>query len=125
MRATSSDGDPGLILVHQSPPERSDAFFAKHAPNARVIADTSGALYDEFALGHGGFWELFGPVVWWRGFLAMLRGHFIGRMGADPLRMPGVFLVRGREVLWSHRARHAGDHPDFDQVRAALPVPTA
>ncbi len=37
------------------------------------------------------------------------------RMG-DVWRMPGLFLVAEDRLLWSHRFRHAGDHPEFAEI---------
>ena len=34
--------------------------------------------------------------------------------------MPGVFLVQGGRVLWSHQYRHAGDHPDLARIPELL-----
>jgi hypothetical protein len=30
--------------------------------------------------------------------------------------MPGLFLVKDDTILWRHRFRHAGDHPDFARI---------
>jgi hypothetical protein len=30
--------------------------------------------------------------------------------------MPGLFLVKDDAILWRHRFRHAGDHPDFARI---------
>ena len=31
--------------------------------------------------------------------------------------MPGLFVARGAEIVWSYRARHQADHPEFAQPR--------
>ena len=48
---------------------------------------------------------------------AASKGHVLGKIVGDPLQMPGFFWVRGRDILWQHDFKHAGDHPDL----AALP----
>jgi hypothetical protein len=52
------------------------------------------------------------------GLRAAAKGHVLGRIVGDPMQMPGMFWVRGGEILWRHDFRHAGDHPDL----AALPA---
>ena len=48
---------------------------------------------------------------------AAAKGHVVGRPVGDVMQMPGLFYVKGTDVLWKHDFRHVGDHPDF----AALP----
>ncbi len=36
-------------------------------------------------------------------------------MTGSPWTMPGAFLVERDRILWQHIARHAGDHPDYQQ----------
>ena len=45
----------------------------------------------------GGFRQLFGLKVWWRGFQAFLAGHGIGGLNGNGFRMPGTFLIKAAE----------------------------
>ena len=49
----------------------------------------------------------------------------MGRPVGDPWTMPALLLLAppslpggDAAVLWEHRPRHAGDHPDFDAIPA-------
>jgi len=61
-----------------------------------------------------------------RGFLrrdwpgARAEGHGGGERTGDIWRLPGVFLVQGARVLWSHEYRYAGDHPEWDRIPAPV-----
>jgi hypothetical protein len=59
------------------------------------------------------------PVL--RAVKATLKGHTVGPPQGDPWRLGGFFLVdENLQVLWSHQASHAGDHPSLDEVAAAF-----
>lgn len=63
--------------------------------------------------------SMLSPTLWGRGLQALSKGHFVGRPVGDPLRMPGLFLVdRAGTLLWGHRSKHAGDHPDLTTLPA-------
>jgi hypothetical protein len=62
--------------------------------------------------------QLFGPRALARGLQAAFKGHGIGWPVGDPLLMPGAFLMRGDQMLWSHEYRHVGDHPNLADVVA-------
>jgi hypothetical protein len=120
MQAARAKGFPAPIFIHRASVEAADAFFGSRAPEARAIADPDGTLFGAFGLQRGTLGQLLGPAVWWRGLRAMLKGNFVGRPTGNETQMPGAFLVRGREILWQHRARHAGDHPDLGAMLRAL-----
>jgi hypothetical protein len=94
------------------------AFFGRFWPEARAVSDLSKRFYTAFGLHKGSVRALFGPSVWASGLRAACKGNGVGRPVGDPWIMPGVFLVSHDTILWQHRARHAGDHPDFANVAA-------
>ncbi len=104
-----------LVLVHMGDEPRSAPFFAKYRLHdiARV-SDPERSLYRAFGLPRGGFSDLFGPKVWWRGFqAAILARHGVGMLAGDGFQMPGVFLIFHGEVLRSYRHQSAADRPDY------------
>lgn len=125
LHAAKTNGFPAPVFIHRASVEAADAFFAKRAPKARAVADPEGALFAAFGLGRGSLLQLMGPAVWWRGLRAMWKGNTLGRPAGDIWQLPGAFLVNGRQILWQHRARNAGDHPDLKEVRQALGLSAA
>lgn len=109
---------PPVLFFFQGTPEQGRAFFEKLWPDARAVADLPKNFYDGFGLERGGVGEMFGARVWACGVRAAAKGHFIGAPVGDPWTMPGVFLVRGADVLWQHDFAHAGDHPDWASIPA-------
>ncbi len=64
---------------------------------------------------------MFGPGVRAAGLRGVLKGHLGGRPVGDAWIMPGLFLVEGEVILWEHRYRNAGAHPDFTRIIDHLP----
>jgi hypothetical protein len=60
------------------------------------------------------------PALWSAERRARAKGHEGGERTGDIWRLPGVFLVEGARVMWSHEFRHAGDHPEWDRIPALV-----
>lgn len=94
----------------------AERFFARWWPEARAIADPTGALYDAFGITNGNFRTLFGPAVFAAFFRALRTGARVGRASANPTREAGCFVVARDAILWRHPFAHVGDHPDFPRI---------
>ena len=90
-----------------------EAFFAKAWPEARAVSDPSKTFYKAFELERASLGEVFGPGAAACAIRAAAKGHVGGKAVGDPWQMPGLFLVKGAEVFWSHDFAHIGDHPDL------------
>ena len=111
-----------LALVHMG----DDASLASIAEKYGVgdvsrVSDTERRLYQALELRRGEFRQLFGPMVWIRGFAAWRRGHKVGRMVGDGFQMPGVFLIERGRVVRAYRHQSAADRPDYQAL--ACPAP--
>ncbi len=113
-----------LVLVHMLHNGKETQYLGERGGVAR-IADPRCELYRAFGLGKGGFLELFGPHVWWRGALAIFKGCGMGHLAGDGLQMPGAFLFRNGKIISSQRARSASDLPDLPGLFQALPLPAS
>jgi len=113
-----------LVLVHMLGNGAEIRYLGGHAEVAR-IADPRCELYRAFGLGKGGILELFGPRVWWLGFLSIFKGCGVGHLAGNGLQMPGAFLFQDGEILASQRARSASDLPDLAGLFGALEHPPA
>lgn len=113
-----------LVLVHMLQNGKETEFLGERSGVAR-IADPRCELYRAFGLGKGGFLELFGPHVWWRGTIAIFHGCGVGHLAGDGLQMPGAFLFRHGKIISSQRAHSASDLPDLPGLFQALPLPAS
>ena len=121
--AKADEAFPDILFVHRASVEAATRYFEQRFPGAHTVADPEGVLYAAFALPRGSWWQVLGPKIWWRGLVAMLRGHVASKPTGHVLQMPGAFLVRAGNVLWQHRARHSADHPHLDQMLAVAGQP--
>jgi hypothetical protein len=56
------------------------------------------------------------PAVWLRNIQTTLKGNFVGKFVGDVWMMPGIFLVKNKNIIWQHDFQHVGDHPDFSRI---------
>lgn len=117
-KVSSSDGSfPRVLLFFQGTVEQGREFFAGRWPEARAVADLPKYFYERLGLTRGSVRQMFGPRAWACGFRAMAKGHFVGmKVIGDPWLMPGVFLVRERQIVWKHDFDQPGDHPDWNSI---------
>ena len=112
-----------LVLVHMLQSGRETRYLGQRGDEVARIADPRCELYRAFGLGKGGFLELFGPRVWWRGVMSLFKGCGVGHLAGDGLQMPGAFLFRDGKIISSQRASSASDLPDLPGLFRALPSP--
>lgn len=114
-RADVTQEGARIVLVHLGDSARLDRFLTKRGlGDVSRIADRSQSLYRAFGLLRGGWRQLAGPKVLWRGFVeGVLWRHGLGKPAADASQMPGVFLIRDGEIARRFRHRSAADRPDY------------
>lgn len=106
-----------LVLVHMLQSGEEMEYLGKNS-NILRIADPRCELYRAFGLGKGGFLELFGPQVWWRGAIAIFKGCGVGHLAGDGLQMPGAFVFHQGKVTASQPAQTAADLPNLEALFA-------
>jgi AhpC/TSA antioxidant enzyme len=111
---------PPVLFFSQSCAAEAVEFFEKHWPEARVVCDPDKAFYSAMGLRQGTFGQVWGLRVWTCSFRALAKGHVMSKPIGDPWLMPGVFLVRGQEILWCHVYEHQGDNPDWSKIPSYL-----
>lgn len=116
--AERDPGFPPVLFFTQSTSTELRAFLRRDWPGARAVADPEREFYAAFGVERMSPLGLLRPGLWQAERRARRKGHASGERVGDIWRMPGVFLVAGDRVLWSHEFRHAGDHPDWDRIPA-------
>ncbi len=106
-----------LVLVHMLQSGEEVDYLGQNSDVVR-IADPRCELYRAFGLGKGGFLELFGPQVWWRGAIAVFKGCGIGHLAGDGLQMPGAFVFHHGKVTAAQPAQSAADLPNLEALFA-------
>ena len=110
-----------LVLVHMLR-SGEEIDYLGHNSDIPRIADPRCELYRSFGLGKGGFLELFGPHVWWRGAISVFKGCGVGHLAGDGLQMPGAFVFHEGKVVCSQPAQSAADLPDLTALFNRTPV---
>ena len=116
-RSTIEDRGVLLVLVHMSEDEEAVRYLdSTGMADLQRISDPQRRIYRTLGLERGGPWQLFGPVVWWRGSLALIKGYGIGRLDGDGFQMPGTFLLYRGKLVKAFRHRSAADRPDYMDI---------
>lgn len=117
-RKTIEEKGARLIFVHMADEETANRYFVRYnLADISHIADPACHYYTSFGLLKGTFKQLFGLSSWIRGFEAgILEGHGIGKQMGDDFQMPGIFLIRNREVKERYIHKLASDRPDYDKL---------
>jgi hypothetical protein len=113
------------VLVHQGDDDKAATFLeAHHLDDLPRVRDLERRTYRAFELRRGGLNALFGPRVWWRGFVAgVLGGHGLGTLDGDGFQLGGAFLVRDGRIVQAFRHRSAADRPDYLRIAVQVPGP--
>ena len=108
------------MLVHLSAECEAGAFFARYGlADVARFSDPEQKLYRAFGLARGSWWQVLGPKVIWRGFVAaIVRRHGFGRPQADVRQMPGAFLLREGAIVRAFRHESSADRPDYCELAA-------
>ncbi|MEM9827831.1 MAG: hypothetical protein AAF958_14665 [Planctomycetota bacterium] len=105
-----------LAIVHMGPEDDATAnyFAGQGVGEVDRFSDPQCEVYRGLGIGRGRVTELFGPTVWWRGFLAaIIRGHGVGKLGGDGFRMGGLALIQNRKIVAAKPNTSAADRPDY------------
>jgi hypothetical protein len=107
---------PPVLFVHSGTESQGAEVIGDLWPEARAIADPDRQLYEAIGLRRGTVGQVFGPKVWWRTFLALLKGHRQRRVLGDARVMPGMFLIRSESIVWMHEYAYNGDKPEYGTI---------
>ncbi|MFK7916759.1 MAG: AhpC/TSA family protein [Ilumatobacter sp.] len=105
-----------MVFVYQGTADQGPMFFERLDSDAIAVADPDGELYEHFEIERGGWREMFGLRSWAAGIRATAKGHLINRKVGDAWTLPTIVAVRNERIVGEFRGRHAGDHPDVEQL---------
>ena len=100
--------------MHAAPPSEADRFFERAglADIARV-SDPALEHYRAFDLQTTATADLLNPRLWMRGATCALSHGFGTQPPAMLAQLPGVFVVRRRDILAAYRHHSPADRPDY------------
>ena len=117
-REAIEQGGTQVAFVHTGREADAAPAFARFGlGDLPRFADLDGVLYRAFGLGRSGLGMMFAPRVWLRGLqAAFLKGHGVGGLQGDGMRMPGVFLVHRGRVVRAFRHTTPADRPSYEEL---------
>ena len=114
VKSTLQSDGAQIAFVHGGTPDEAAPWFAKYGlDDVTVISDPALAHYRAFGLGRTSATSLIDPRVWSRGAVCALS-HGFGAQTPEMMRqLPGVFVMRGGEVVSEFRHSSPADRPDY------------
>jgi peroxiredoxin len=105
------------VFVHLGTPERAKPFFDYYGiGDVERISDPEAAIYHrpEFQLSRvHPFLSLLLPKVWVGWLKGAIFRHGIGMIKEDGHQMPGIFFLKGSQIVRQFRYRTIADEPDY------------
>ena len=117
--AAENPNFPEIIFVHQGDKQEGDAFFQEFYPNAPHIADPKLKLFRLFKIPVAPMIDILHPVMIWRAIKLTLMGYPNEQKG-NPRILSGTFLFFNGKLAWSHRAKIAGDEPNWSKLKVLV-----
>ena len=111
------------VFVHMGTPERAKPYFDYYGlSDVERISDSEAAMYHHpaFALGrmHPAL-NLVSPRVWAGWLKGSIVNHGIGAFKEDAHQMPGLFLLKGADIVRRFHYKSIADRPNY--VKFASP----
>ena len=110
------------ILIHMGNTVSTESLRKNYnLGDISIISDPNRTFYEAFSLQRGNWWQLFGPRIWWRGFIAgILKGHGVGRLVGDGFQLGGVFHLNKNTLKPIHIAKDAADIENWPKILTDL-----
>jgi hypothetical protein len=111
------------VAVGSGTPEQARMFVEKFNFEGEMYVDPDLHTYRAFDLVRG-LLRTLGPASLMRGMAAIKKGFRQGRTAGDPWQQGGLFVMGpGRQLIFQHRNRFAGDHANMNAVLKAVLSP--
>lgn len=108
-----------IVFVHMAVDEVAEDYFKRYdLAGITHVSDLSQRFYAAFGITRGSFSQLYGLRTWTRGYAASKEGHKLERASnlGDSTQMPGIFLLRDRQVKHSYVHQLASDRPNYEEL---------
>ena len=108
-----------MVFVHMSEDVVAEKYFREYnLEGVRHISDPEFRYYTAFGITKGGFSQLYSLRSWMRGFAAKQEGHKLELSKAlgDSTQMPGIFILKDREIRNKFIHKYASDRPDYNKL---------
>lgn len=112
-----------IVLISVNRPEETQRFCLSRnlGDHFTCLSDPARGSYVSYGLSRVSSPHLLTPHVLSRGIQAVLHGHFTTIPKADPLQLPGVFLVDTSGLIrYAHRNKDASDNPTNIEIMEAI-----
>jgi peroxiredoxin len=106
-----------VVAIGLGEPKHARRFGEKLAPSITCLTNEKPDLYDTYGIGRGNMLRLVAPDAIKAGARAASKGFTQGSATGDTLRLGATFIVDKQGIIqYAHYGKHAGDHPDLQNL---------
>lgn len=107
------------ISIAMGQPRHARRYCGKFAPSITCLTDETTLPYRTYALQQGKLIELMSPAVVSASVRGRARGSSVGKTIGDAKMLPGTVVVDTDGIIrYACHSKHAGDHPDIEELIA-------
>ncbi len=103
------------VIVHMSSDEEANDFlksFGLH--NMSQISDPNCILYDAFGIQRATYAQTFHFKSWWKAFVLMCKGVFIGKLSGDGFRKAASAVVYKGDIIKMSLPKYVFEQPNLN-----------
>jgi peroxiredoxin len=103
-----------LVIVHMSSDDEAHDFLKPYdLDGISQISDPTCTLYESFGVKRASYLQTFHFKSWWKAFLLMCHGVFIGKLSGDGFRKAATAIIYQGEVIKFSLPEYVFEQPDM------------
>lgn len=114
-----------LLAVTFQDAERGRRFVEEEGLEFPLLIDLSRSLYQQFGMGKGGTWDVWGPSNWWAYARGIRHGRLPKRPTGDIDQLGGDVLIDpSGTVRFLHAGKGPADRPPIETLISSIDHPS-
>jgi hypothetical protein len=102
------------VIVHMSSDEEANEFLKSFdLQNMSQISDPNCILYDAFGIQRATYAQTFHFKSWWKAFVLMCKGVFIGKLSGDGFRKAASAVVYKGDIIKMSLPKYVFEQPNL------------
>jgi peroxiredoxin len=102
------------VIVHMSSDEEAMTFLKDYnLESLSQISDPNCLLYESFGVERASYAQTFHIKSWWKAFILMCKGVFIGKLSGDGFRKAASAIVYKGEIVKFSKPKYVFEQPEL------------
>jgi peroxiredoxin len=103
-----------MVIVHMSSDEEAYQYLKLYnLESVAQISDPACVLYEAFGVSRATYSQTFHIKSWWKAFVLMCKGVFIGKLSGDGFRKAASAIIYKGEIMKVSKPEYVFEQPDL------------